>query len=87
MDYAAQGVVVDSILIGHFHSAMELPQGFANGSLIGPSQLSKSNRMRPEPATQWMITVHRDRGITRRWKIPVGAMSEGSIYRGRGHGA
>lgn len=83
MDYAAQGTVVDYVLIGHFHTAMELPQGFANGSLPGPSQFSKTHRMRPEPASQWMLSVHRSYGVARRWKIHVGAKSEGSIYRGR----
>lgn len=83
MDYGAQGIVVDYVLIGHFHSAMELPQGFANGSLPGPSEFSKTHRMRPEPASQWMLAVHPNYGVARRWKIHVGAKSEGSIYRGR----
>lgn len=83
MEYAAQGVVIDFIMIGHFHTSMELPQGFANGSLPGPSEYSRSGRMRPEPASQWLFTVHPRRGIARRWKIQVGDPSEGSIYRGR----
>ncbi len=83
MDYAAQGIVIDSILIGHFHSAMELSLGFANGCLPGPSEFSKTFRMRPEPASQWLLTVHPSHGVARRWKVQVGAPSEGQIYRGR----
>lgn len=83
MDYAAQGIIIDFILIGHFHSSCELPQGFANGCLPGPSEYSKSGRMRPEPASQWLLTVHPNHGVARRWKIACGDPIEGSIYRGR----
>jgi hypothetical protein len=83
LDYATQGTLIDFVLVAHLHSAMELPQGFANGSLIGPSQLSKKHRMRPEPACQYLLAVHRKYGVVRRNKIFVGDPSEGSIYRGR----
>lgn len=83
MDYASQGVIIDIILVGHFHSSMELSQGFCNGCLSGPSEYSKSGRMRPEPASQWMLSIHPNRGVARRWKILCGDQSEGSIYRGR----
>lgn len=83
MDYSAQCKPIDIILIGHFHTAMELPQGFANGCLPGPSQFSRTNRMRPEPASQWLLTIHKRHGVARRWRIGVGHPSEGSIYKGR----
>lgn len=83
MDYASQGTPIDIILIGHFHSAMELPMGFVNGCLSGPSEYSKSGRMRPEPASQWLLSIHRRHGVARRWKINAGSPSEGRIYRGR----
>jgi hypothetical protein len=83
MDYAAQGVMIDVIVVGHFHTALELSQGFANGCLPGPSEYSKMLRMRPEPACQWFLAIHPKHGVSRRYKIYVGHESEGSIYRGR----
>ena len=82
-DYAAEGVVVDVIVIGHFHTAVELEQGFVNGCLSGPSEYSRSGRMRSHPASQWLLSVHPRFGVTRRWKVMVGSPSEGSIYNGR----
>jgi hypothetical protein len=82
-DYAAEGTVIDHIMIGHFHSPMELEQGIVNGCLSGPSEYSRSGRMRPHPASQWMISVHPEHGICRRWKIGVGVPEEGTIYKGR----
>ena len=83
MDYAAEGTVVDTIVIGHFHTDLELEEGFVNGSLVGPSDYSRSGRMRSHPASQWMLSVHPIHGVARRWKIQVGDPSEGSIYKGR----
>jgi hypothetical protein len=83
MDYAAQGTMIDVIVVGHFHTSLELSQGFANGSLPGPSEFSKMLRMRPEPASQWFLAIHPKHGVSRRYKIYVGHESEGSIYRGR----
>ncbi|VFU07964.1 metallophosphoesterase [Methylocella tundrae] len=82
-DYSAEGVILDTIIVGHFHSPMELEYGFVNGSLPGPSEYGRSLRMRSHPASQWMLSVHPRRGIARRWKIMVGDPSEGSIYKGR----
>ena len=82
-DYAAEGSIVDYVVIGHFHTPLELEQGFVNGTLAGPSEYSRSGRMRSHPAGQWMLTVHPERGVARRWKILVGSPDEGSIYRGR----
>jgi predicted phosphodiesterase len=82
-DYAAEGIIVDVIVIGHFHTPIELEQGFVNGTLAGPSEYSRAGRMRSHPASQWMISVHPTRGVARRWKIQVGHPSEGSIYKGR----
>jgi predicted phosphodiesterase len=82
-DYAAEGTIVDVIVVGHFHTGMELEQGFVNNTLAGPSEYSRSGRMRSSPASQWMLTVHPIYGICRRWKINVGSPEEGSIYKGR----
>jgi hypothetical protein len=82
-DFAADNTIVDFVFVGHFHTALELEQGFANGSVIGPTEYSRSGRMRSAPPTQWMLSVHRDHGIARRWKVFVGHPDEGSIMRSR----
>jgi predicted phosphodiesterase len=82
-DYLAEGRVIDVIVMGHFHVPLELEFGLVNPSLVGPSEYSRSGRMRSHPAAQWMLTIHPRYGVARRWKISVGLPSEGSIYRGR----
>jgi predicted phosphodiesterase len=82
-DYLAEGRVIDAIVMGHFHTPLELEYGIVNPSLVGPSEYSRSGRMRSHPAAQWMLTIHPRYGIARRWKIAVGDPSEGSIYAGR----
>lgn len=82
-DYAAEGRVIDFIIMGHLHAPMELEYGFVNGCLSGPSEYSRSGRMRSHPASQWMLSIHPNHGIARRWKIQVGVPEEGSIYNGR----
>ena len=82
-DYLAEGRVIDLIVMGHFHTPLELEYGFVNASLVGPSEYSKSGRMRSHPAAQWMLSIHPTHGVARRWKIQVGDRSEGSIYGGR----
>ena len=83
MDFAAEGVVIDKIIIGHFHTPLELEEGFVNGCVAGPSEYSRSGRMGVHPAAQWMLTVHPRHGVARRWLIQVGDPAEGSIYKGR----
>jgi len=82
-DYASEQIVIDYIMVGHFHSSMELEQGFANGSLSGPSEYSRSGRMRSSPPSQWLVSVHPEYGVARRWKLLVGHPSEGSVCSGR----
>jgi hypothetical protein len=82
-DYAAEQIVVDYVVVGHFHTSCELEQGFANGCLSGPSEYSRSGRMRSSPPSQWLLSVHPIHGVARRWKILVGDPSEGSICAGR----
>lgn len=80
--YASQGIMIDYVLVGHFHTSGWVPQAFSNGSLVGPSEYSRDLRAVPEPASQNMITVHSDLGIVDYKKIYCGHPSEGSIYRG-----
>lgn len=82
-DYLAEGQVIDVIIMGHFHTPLELEYGLVNPSLVGPSEYSRSGRMRSHPAAQWMLSIHPTYGIARRWKILCGDKSEGSIYAGR----
>lgn len=67
--YAAMGTLLDYILIGHFHTPLELEYGFCNGSLPGYSEYARDFRMRPQPPSQWLFHVHPDWGITTRWKV------------------
>ena len=71
-DYLAEGKAIDVIIMGHFHTPLELEFGIVNPSLVGPSEYSRSGRMRSHPAAQWMLSIHPRYGIARRWKISVG---------------
>jgi hypothetical protein len=82
-DYLAEGRVIDVIVMGHFHTPLELEYGIVNPSLVGPSEYSRSGRMRSHPSAQWMLSIHPQYGVARRWKIACGDKSEGSIYAGR----
>lgn len=77
--YATMGVIIDCMLVGHYHTSLELEYGFANGTLVGPSEYSRDLRAKPKPPTQWLLNVHPRRGITSQWKIHVGAGDEGKI--------
>ena len=69
--YAELGRPVDYILVGHFHTAMELEFGFANGSLPGYTEYARDGRMTPKPAVQWLLFVHPKHGVTARWKVAL----------------
>lgn len=63
--YARMGRPVDYVLTGHFHVAMQLPNGIANGCLAGFSEYAKSElRAEPEPPTQTMWWTHPKWGLT-----------------------
>lgn len=79
-DYAARGVHVDLILMGHFHCRLMLEEGLVNGSLPGPTEFSRDGRYRPQPAMQLFLCTHPRRLISQlRW-IEVGHPDEGSLY-------
>jgi hypothetical protein len=79
-DYAARGVLLDTILICHFHTPLQLEEGYVNGSLVGPSEYSRDGRFRPHPAQQLYLSVHPRRGVTQARWIKVGVPEEGSLY-------
>ena len=59
------GRSVNYVLTGHFHVAMDLPNGIANGCLAGFSEYAKSElRAEPEPPTQTMFWTHSKWGLT-----------------------
>lgn len=62
---ARMGRSVNYVLTGHFHVAMDLPNGIANGCLAGFSEYAKSElRAEPEPPTQTMFWTHQKWGLT-----------------------
>lgn len=80
MDYSTRGVLLDLILIGHFHTPLQLEEGFVNGSLPGPTEYSRDGRFRPHPAQQLFLAIHPRRGVTQHRWIKVGVPEEGSLY-------
>jgi len=59
------GKKVDYVLTGHFHVAMALPHGIANGCLAGFSEYAKNElRAEPEPPTQTMFWTDPKWGLT-----------------------
>lgn len=70
--YSALGQHIDWVLLGHFHTRMELEYGLSNGSLPGYSEYAKQFRMKPQPPEQWLFFVHPVHGITCRWPIGLG---------------
>ena len=80
LDYAARGIHLELILLAHWHTALQLEEGFVNGCLPGPTEYSRDGRFRPTPAVQLFFTMHPRHKIAQiRW-IEVGDPSEGSLY-------
>ena len=68
-EYAARGITIDKMFIGHFHSAFDFGRGWSNGSLPGYSEYARAGRMTPEPPQQWLLYFHPKYGATSQWKI------------------
>jgi hypothetical protein len=70
--FARMGKPINFVLTGHFHVAMDLPNGIANGCLAGFSEYAKSElRAEPEPPTQTMFWTHPKWGLTTIRRIRV----------------
>jgi hypothetical protein len=67
--YATVNVIVDYMLVGHYHTAFELEYGWSNGSLPGFSEYARGFRARPKPPVQWLLFCHPKYGVTCRWPI------------------
>lgn len=79
-DYATRKILVDLILIGHFHVPLMLEEGFVNGCLPGPTEYGRDGRFKPTPPQQLFLTMHPRRRIAQvRW-IEVGRPEEGTLY-------
>lgn len=57
----AAGQPIDYVLTGHFHTSMKLPQGFANGTIVGYNEYAKSLQLDPDCAKQWLLFAHKAR--------------------------
>lgn len=68
-EYAARGISIDKMFIGHFHSAFDFGRGWSNGSLPGYSEYARAGRMTPEPPQQWLLYFHAKYGVTSQWKV------------------
>jgi predicted phosphodiesterase len=55
--YAAQGTLLDYVVVGHFHQACVVPGVFMNGSVVGPNAYGLKNFGGGQRATQLLITV------------------------------
>lgn len=80
-EYAARGIHLDTIIMGHIHTSLELEDGFVSGPMSGWNEYARDGRFKPAPASQWLLTMHPLWGIAQRWKIFVGSPEEGSIYQ------
>jgi hypothetical protein len=66
---AKLGQPVDKVFMGHFHHAVDVGYGWANGSLPGYSEYARDGRMVPEAPVQWLIMFHPKYGATSQWQI------------------
>lgn len=62
MEQAAINRRLDMVMMGHFHTPMDLGWVLVNGSLPGYSEFAKMNRMRPFPPQQWLTYWFEGRG-------------------------
>jgi hypothetical protein len=73
-EYARLGVPIKGIFMGHFHTAMELELGWANGSMPGVGEYSRAFRMTPQEPIQWLIFFHEKFGPTSKWHLRLEEM-------------
>jgi hypothetical protein len=66
---AKLGQPIDKVFMGHFHHAVDVGYGWANGSLPGYSEYARDGRMVPEAPVQWLIMLHPKYGATSQWQV------------------
>lgn len=59
--YAAKGIYIDYVCLGHFHQDCVVPGIFMNGALIGQNEYGLKNFGGGEPAKQLIITLDEKR--------------------------
>jgi len=70
--YAQMQKRVDYVLMGHFHTPMQLPNAIVNGSLAGFNEYARSElRCEPGPPVQTMFWTHAKWGLTTIRRIRV----------------
>lgn len=70
-EYAARGITIDKMFLGHYHTAFFFGRGWANGSLPGYSEYARAGRMTPENPQQWLLFMHRKHGATSQWLVQL----------------
>lgn len=78
------GKKVHHVLTGHYHTTARTSHGWANGSVIGPSEFARHYRMAAEQAKQNMLIVHEQIGVISHQELYLGSPEEGTIYRSQG---
>ncbi len=67
--YARIKKPVDYVMVGHYHTSMEVPGGFSCSAAVGFNEYAMRLKAEPEPPQQRLLFVHPTRGITARWPI------------------
>jgi len=63
------GAAPAAIFMGHYHVAMRLEYGWANGSLVGYSEFARDGRMTPQAPLQYLLFFNKRYGVTSQWEI------------------
>lgn len=66
----------DFLVIGHYHTRIELDGLLANGSLVGYSEYPRNNRMLPQPPEQGLYFFNAKYGWFASWPVKLGPLTE-----------
>lgn len=69
--YSQLGIEVDTVLMGHWHQNIRLPDAIVNNCLKGPDEYAKSMRFPVSPPNQALWWTHPEYGITFESKVFV----------------
>jgi len=67
--YGSLGTLIDYIITGHFHEALDLGYGYAGGSLPGATEYGRDHRFIPRPPIMWLLWVHPEVGVADQRKL------------------
>lgn len=74
--YAVEGKSVDHLLIGHFHTPLELEHTIANASLVGHNQYARDLKLEHAHPSQTLFWVHPKYGVVDKSLIYVSHQEE-----------